>query len=239
MLVATAVKGTLNTSWTRHSASQEVLQGRRCLPQAADTDRSCLRCVEVCVRRAPLLWLSAVCNPQPSQCCRGHTVHPGPLNPRHFTENHMMQPAETGGLQAPTAQIHMVLQPSSLCHGFSTRLKSACKAQWRDSQRGWLQTWLSPALLNKTSSCCLEQCVFTTTRHLVKKESQAQSTQTSKLPPSLQPQIFLVRFRLFANECWKKPLLWFGLCLFAAPNQQKVFLGSEHEGLQGNDIGLQ
>ena len=39
--------------------------------------------------------------------------------------------------------------------------------------------WLSPALLNKTSSCCLEQCVVTTTRHLVKKRKPNN-------PPKLQ-----------------------------------------------------
>lgn len=33
-------------------------------------------------------------------------------------------------------------------------------------------------------------------------------------------------------------MLWFGLYLVAAQNQQKVFLGSKHQGVQENVIGL-
>lgn len=108
-------------------------------------------------------------------------------------QNNLMQSLETWGLQLsqPPAQIHMLLQPSSLCYGFSKRAdKSSCKTQWRVSQRGWLQMWLSSALLNKTSSCCFEQCVVTTTRHLVKKRKPRTIHPDFKTSPFSSPTDF-------------------------------------------------
>lgn len=114
-------------------------------------------------------------------------------------------------LSQPPAQIHMLLQPSSLCYGFSKRAdKSACKTQWRVSQRGWLQMWLSSALLNKTSSCCFEQCVVTTTRHLVKKRKPRTIHSDFKTSPFSSPTDFSRQVQIICQWVLEKAvaLVW-------------------------------
>lgn len=130
-VLATSVKLTLCTSWTWCSDSQEVLGSHRCLWHAVDTSRFCPRCVAHSrSEKSPLCpgCLQSVCNLQPSRCCHGRTVCPGPTNSDYFSENNLMQSAETWGLRLPhpPAQIHTLLQPSSFCHGFG-KWADTCK----------------------------------------------------------------------------------------------------------------
>lgn len=81
---------------------------------------------------------------------------------------------------------------------------------WHVSRRGWLQTWLSPARINKTSSCCLEQCVVTTTRHLVKQRKPCSIHPNFKAFPSPSPPDFSRQVQIICQRVVEKAgaLVW-------------------------------
>lgn len=80
------------------------------------------------------------------------------------------------------------------------------RQQWRVSHWVWLQTWLSPALLNKTSSCCLEQCVVTTTQHLVKERKPSRIHSNFKTTPFPSPTDFSGQVQIICQLVLEKAL---------------------------------
>lgn len=121
------------------------------------------------VRTASLPSLSEVSATHSPACVAMETLPWWPANSDHFSENNLMQSTETWGLQLPHTHRYTHSCDCLLCVMISaSEHTNLLVRQEHVSQRGWLQTWLSPAQINKTSSCCLEQCIVTTTRQLVK-----------------------------------------------------------------------
>lgn len=123
------------------------------------------------VRTASLPSLSEVSATHSPACVAMETLPWWLANSDHFSENNLMQSTETWGLQLPHTHRYTHSCNCLLCVMISaSEQTNLLVRQEHVSQRGWLQTWLSPAQINKTSSCCLEQCIVTTTGQLVKQK---------------------------------------------------------------------